>query len=244
MWIALFSQTGYELAEIIEQSGQKPDRIITNNNLFGSDPLVDTRLDRYIERYPHEKIIRILQYTPDDCLVTLHGYLKIIPPEALKPNMFNGHPGDIVKYPELKGRDPQERAVILGLPSTGVVIHRVTEDIDGGEIIKRAEYKMDPIRDIHVALKEVSINLWCEFLMERQQKSWRPSHYSVDETKIECIAAIQQLCDEHQNDTYTDYNRYQSFKYLWRLGRKGDVLGDLKKARQFLDFAIEGLENE
>ena len=28
----------------------------------------------------------------------------------------------------------------------------------------------------------------------------RPDHYSQKEGSIECIAAIEQLCDEHQND--------------------------------------------
>lgn len=70
----------------------------------------------------------------------------------------------------------------------------------------------------------------------------RPSHYSQKPGSIECIKAIKQLCEEHQNDPYTDYCRYQAFKYLWRLGMKDDVLFDLKKARQFLDFAIDGIE--
>jgi hypothetical protein len=70
----------------------------------------------------------------------------------------------------------------------------------------------------------------------------RPDHYSQKEGSIECIAAIEQLCDEHQNDPFTDYNRFQAFKYLWRLGKKDDVLFELYKARQFLDFAIDKLE--
>lgn len=72
----------------------------------------------------------------------------------------------------------------------------------------------------------------------------RPSHYSQEEGSVECIAVIRQLCKEHQNDPYTDYNRYQAFKYLWRLGKKDDVLIELIKCRQFLDFAIEALEEE
>ena len=72
----------------------------------------------------------------------------------------------------------------------------------------------------------------------------RPSHYSQDPNSVECIAVIRQLCKEHQNDTYTDYNRYQAFKYLWRLGKKDDVLYELKKARTFIDFAIDALEEE
>ena len=53
-----------------------------------------------------------------------------------------------------------------------------------------------------------------------------------------CIDVIEDLCKDSKNDNFTDYNRFQSFKYIWRAGNKGDVLQDLKKARQFLDFAI------
>ncbi len=72
----------------------------------------------------------------------------------------------------------------------------------------------------------------------------RPNHYSQDPDSIECIDVIKQLCKEHQNDPFTDYNRYQAFKYLWRLGKKDDVLFDLNKAITFLEFARSALEEE
>ena len=72
----------------------------------------------------------------------------------------------------------------------------------------------------------------------------RPNHYSQKEGSVECIAVIRQLCKEHQNDPYTDYNRYQAFKYLWRLGKKDDVLFDINKAITFLEFARDALEEE
>jgi len=72
----------------------------------------------------------------------------------------------------------------------------------------------------------------------------RPDHYSQKEGSIECIQVIEQLCNEHQNDPYTDYNRYQAFKYLWRLGKKDDILYELYKTRQFIDFAIDKLERD
>jgi len=72
----------------------------------------------------------------------------------------------------------------------------------------------------------------------------RPNHYSQDPNSVECIEVIKQLCKEHQNDPFTDYNRYQAFKYLWRLGKKDDVLFDLNKAITFLEFARDALEEE
>ena len=72
----------------------------------------------------------------------------------------------------------------------------------------------------------------------------RPNHYSQKPGHVECIKVIKQLCEEHQNDPYTDYNRYQAFKYLWRLGQKDDVLLDITKAITFLTFAKEAIEEE
>ena len=72
----------------------------------------------------------------------------------------------------------------------------------------------------------------------------RPNHYSQDPNSVECIEIIKQLCKEHQNDPFTDYNRYQAFKYLWRMGKKDDVLFDLNKAITFLEFARKALEDE
>jgi len=72
----------------------------------------------------------------------------------------------------------------------------------------------------------------------------RPNHYSQKAGHVECIKVIKQLCLEHQNDPYTDYNRYQAFKYLWRLGQKDDVLLDINKAITFLTFAKEAIEEE
>ena len=65
----------------------------------------------------------------------------------------------------------------------------------------------------------------------------RPSHYK-GEGKYECIDVIEELCKTSINDTFTDYNRFQAFKYVWRAGNKDPVLQDLKKAAKFLEFAI------
>lgn len=80
-------------------------------------------------------------------------------------------------------------------------------------------------------------------VMSINKKNVRPNHYSQDPDSIECIAIIKQLCKEHQNDVYVDYNRYQAFKYLWRAGKKGDVKTDLIKARTFIDFAIDSFDD-
>lgn len=74
-------------------------------------------------------------------LIVLTGFMRILSPSFLKENVLaiNIHPGLISKYPELKGKDPQKKALELGLPTTGNTIHVVTEEIDSGEILAEEE---------------------------------------------------------------------------------------------------------
>lgn len=69
-----------------------------------------------------------------------------------------------------------------------------------------------------------------------------PNHY--DNETYSCIDVIEDLYIKSNNNGFVDYNRFQAFKYLWRLGNKDSVLQDLKKAKQYMDFAIHSLENE
>lgn len=71
----------------------------------------------------------------------------------------------------------------------------------------------------------------------------RPDHYKGD-GKYECIDVIEDLCNTSKNDKFTDYNRFQAFKYVWRAGNKDDVVKDLKKAITFLQFAIDHEEKK
>ena len=76
-------------------------------------------------------------------------------------------------------------------------------------------------------------------------KTMRPNHYRAERmVEFEWIKVIEALTEDHQNDVFTDYNRYQAFKYLWRLGKKDDVLQELYKAATFINFAIEKLEKD
>lgn len=62
-----------------------------------------------------------------------------------------------------------------------------------------------------------------------------PSHYT-DGRKYEPKDVIR--------DWGLNFNLGSAVKYISRAGRKDDILVDLKKARQFLDFEIEAVENE
>lgn len=60
-----------------------------------------------------------------------------------------------------------------------------------------------------------------------------PPHYAVG--GLECIDVIESLG--------LGYHLGQVLKYLWRAGRKGDALEDLKKARWYLDREIARRQN-
>ena len=81
-WIAFFSQTGAEIADIAEKIGRWPDRIITNErpeHLRTIDPRIEKRHYWTFRNYPNEEnYLEVLEFFPD-ALVTLHGWLRIIP---------------------------------------------------------------------------------------------------------------------------------------------------------------------
>ena len=66
----------------------------------------------------------------------------------------------------------------------------------------------------------------------------KPNHYKLPSGAM-CVDVIEELSELSTNRNFTDYNRFQAFKYVWRAGNKDDVIQDLKKAIQFLVFAIE-----
>jgi hypothetical protein len=64
-----------------------------------------------------------------------------------------------------------------------------------------------------------------------------PCHY---EGEVECIDAIRVALGEG----FSDYCRGNAMKYIWRCDKKGKLLEDLCKARQYLTFAIDELEGK
>ena len=79
-WIAFFSQTGSEIADIAEALGRWPDRIITNErpeHLRTIDPRIEERKYWTFPNKPtEENYLEVLTYFPN-ALVTLHGWLEL-----------------------------------------------------------------------------------------------------------------------------------------------------------------------
>ena len=81
-WIVFFSQTGAEIADISERLGRWPDLIITNkrpDHLRTIDPRIEQRNYWTFPNKPREEnYLEVLEFFPHS-LVTLHGWLRIIP---------------------------------------------------------------------------------------------------------------------------------------------------------------------
>ena len=176
-WVTFFSQTGSEIVSLIKK-GYKPDLIITDNK------------ESYDERKAFFKYFNIeFWYRPlpksinykvqyyDEILnskdiVTLHGWLNIVPADTCERyTIYNGHPGHIVNYPELKGKDPQERVFknLKKYDTVGSVIHRVTDEVDGGEVVVVAEQstntniKINSLDGMFGVCSALSLHTWEQF---------------------------------------------------------------------------------
>ena len=65
----------------------------------------------------------------------------------------------------------------------------------------------------------------------------KPAHYNAG--SIETIDGIRAALGEG----FADYCRGNVLKYVWRCGKKGDAVEDLKKAAKYLQWAIEAMES-
>ena len=170
VWIAFFSQTGAEIADIAESIGRWPDRIITNerpDNLRTIDErIVKQGFFTFSNKPDVEEYSELLSYFPE-ALITLHGWLRIVPPEICeRHSIFNGHPGLITEYPELKGKDPQVRAFEGKYPVAGAVLHKVVAGVDEGKVIMEERFNAWNLEldDLFRILRDRSLYMWCKFL--------------------------------------------------------------------------------
>jgi phosphoribosylglycinamide formyltransferase-1 len=168
-WIALFSQTGSEIVEVSKLLNRWPDLIITNerpDHLRKIHPALEGRVI-FVENKPTEEELFSILSQYSEPVITLHGWLRIMPAVICNRfEIYNGHPGLITEYPELKGKDPQQKAFDLGLESSGCVIHEVTEGVDEGRILRsrKVSIKGLEIGELFHILHQISISLWVDFL--------------------------------------------------------------------------------
>lgn len=90
---------------------------------------------------------------------------------------------------------------------------------------------------------EVELSEEAECMLNRQLLTIKndlienPSHYTLVRAASDCFSVMQQigLLNDHEIAT--------AFQYLWRCNLKNQKISDLKKARWFLDKAIERYES-
>jgi len=177
-WTACFSRTGYELYAIIKSLKIIPNQVICNQIPDSAKIdknlkylLSDNKIDiTYVSKAPPSEEYYLFLQPEQKHIITLHGWMRIVPPDICeKFEIYNGHPGLITKYPELKGKDPQKRAFELEHKQIGTVIHKVTPGVDEGEILASASINNSYLdeQSIFIALREVSVSLWSNFLSNK-----------------------------------------------------------------------------
>jgi len=171
-WVALFSQTGSEIRDLSKKLGRSPDLIMTNNraNDIWTDVLKD--IDSQVLVFNHVDIMNRLKNYQYSSLVTLHGYLRIIPEDVCHAcHIVNGHPGLISEYPWLKGKDPQER-IEDWMTWIGSVCHRVVPEVDAGEILTEDRVAMKVKEtfkgNYYNILRHTSLRAWEKYFEEYQ----------------------------------------------------------------------------
>jgi len=165
-WITFFSQTGSEIADLSEEMGRWPDIIITNErpeHLRTIDPRIEKQgYFTWANKPTEEDYIELLEANPN-AIVTLHGWLRIVPEYVCeRSRIYNGHPGLITKYPELKGKDPQIRAFEGKYKTAGAVLHKVSGGVDEGEVILSREFKTSglDLDDLFRILRDKALEMW------------------------------------------------------------------------------------
>ena len=165
-WITFFSQTGSEIADLSEEMGRWPDIIITNErpeHLRTIDPRIEKQgYFIWANKPSEEDYIELLEANPN-AIVTLHGWLRIVPEYVCeRSRIYNGHPGLITKYPELKGKDPQIRAFEGKYKTAGAVLHKVSGGVDDGEVILSREFKTAglDLDDLFRILRDKALSMW------------------------------------------------------------------------------------
>ena len=176
-WIAFFSQSGKEIADISETLEKWPDLIITNKRPE-SLRQIDKRISNctIFPNKPSVKDYEDILGTFNNPLITLNGWLRIIPEQiCTKYEMYNNHPGLITEpeYTYLKGLNPQERSIKDKARVMGCVLHKVTSEVDEGQVLVQrsfvAENKNE--QEIWSLFRQISLDAWIYFFREIVQVS-------------------------------------------------------------------------
>ena len=187
-WYSLFSHTGKEteaLTHALWDEGVRLATAFTDNQKFKGDlSLCGGQLRKVLSRAMLNQMLCSRLYVHDESLITLNGYMGIVPADVLQNlhergcKVYNIHPAPIQLYPELKGKDPQER-MYEGIQKheynyIGVVIHEVDEGVDTGKIVHWVLEIADPSmtkNELYDRLHELGTQAWISFFKERMYEN-------------------------------------------------------------------------
>lgn len=189
-WYGLFSHTGKELETLALASydynwGLHLDTAITNNSAYeGTLHLKGVKMYKLASFKDVNWLLKQSQVVEDHSLITLNGYMGIVPSDVLRNlelrgcKVYNIHPAPIHLYPELRGKDPQER-MYQGIQNReynfiGVVIHEVDAGVDTGKIVHWILQMADPSMtkdELYERLHELGTQAWISFFSERMYEN-------------------------------------------------------------------------
>ena len=166
-WFAFFSHTGSEIVKLSKLLGVKPTKIVTNKPPGHKD--IDPGINDlnvevvYVSNRPDVETYERILHRCEDCVCTLHGWMRIIPETICKQyDIWNLHPGLITMYPELKGADPQWRVDQEKHDWIGLVIHKVTAGVDEGPVLLSSKVRNHYANGDVIAekLHEMALGCW------------------------------------------------------------------------------------
>ncbi len=108
----------------------------------------------HIKSKNEDLIIQVMKAWKVDYIV-LAGWMRVISPKLINEfprRIINLHPSLLPKY---KGLHAIERALESGDSVTGVTVHYVNEELDGGEIILQEEVPILPDDDVKSLTKAI-----------------------------------------------------------------------------------------
>ena len=106
----------------------------------------------YVSHKDEDQMVKLFESWRVD-LIVLAGYMRVIKnPSAFPAPIINIHPSLLPKY---KGLHAIEQALDSGDDVTGVSVHYVNEELDGGEIISQQEVPILPDDTIESLTKAI-----------------------------------------------------------------------------------------
>lgn len=148
----LISGRGSNMRALVEKAVGY-DVVLVASNKAGAEGLawaesrgipVWSRPGKGIEKVEYDRLLSAVLEEHQVGTVALAGYMRILSPwfvEQWRGRILNIHPSLLPKYP---GLDTHARALDAGDSVSGCSVHVVTEELDAGEVLGRAEVAVHP----------------------------------------------------------------------------------------------------